>query len=268
MLSSATAYSEDLDSPPSAVVGDYLHAIYCLSVLSDCVKAKDLASRLKSSPSTVHATLARLRRDGFIEIDSNRCIALTSSGSAQAEAVIYRHNLAEYFLFLKLSIPWYQIHLHAERMEHSLTSLVTQQLAEFLGEPRICPHGSPMPGYRHLLPEKLVPLSEMNTGDVVELIMLDEALEESEDVMRHLYGSALVPGRHVRVCTKSETMRTLALYIEQQQQPKLCPHFEEEACFLKLSEQTPYDSSARTMLSYEVASHILVSPVRSRRLGA
>ncbi len=249
---------------PSAVVGEYLHSIYRISWSGGSPKAKDLARRLRSSPSTVHATLTRLKRDALIEIDQHRRISLTPSGRQQAEAVTLRHNLAEYFLFQELDIPWYQLHLHAEHLEHALTPLVTEQLAERLGHPKYCPHGSPMPGGGGKFTCPTLPLSEVLPGAVVELLMLDEMLENSEEVMKHLQTHALTPGRHIRVSVRSEEMQTLALHLEEEQHPKVCEHFEKEACFRKLEAQPPeHSNTTPTLLSYEVASHILVTPVRS-----
>jgi Mn-dependent DtxR family transcriptional regulator len=75
-----------------------------------------------------------------------RMIVFTEKGRKRAEDVIRRHRLAER-LFTET------FHVHDEReveeqackFEHILSPEATDSICSFLGHPRTCPHGSPIP---------------------------------------------------------------------------------------------------------------------------
>ena len=149
---------------PSIVVEEYLQAIYALEQSESKIKAAILASRLKTSPSTVHATLSRMQRDELIDIDKKKEITLSKAGLERAETMIRRHRLVETFLCDKLGIAWHEVHQHAHVLEHGLTPLVEEKLAEFLGFPESCPHGTPIPGSTHKLPDSFLYLEKTEVG--------------------------------------------------------------------------------------------------------
>lgn len=75
-----------------------------------------------------------------------RMIVFTEKGRKRAEDVIRRHRLAE-CLFTET----FQVHDEREvaeqacRFEHILSPEATDSICSFLGHPRTCPHGSPIP---------------------------------------------------------------------------------------------------------------------------
>jgi putative ABC transport system ATP-binding protein len=75
-----------------------------------------------------------------------RMIVFTEKGRKRAEDVIRRHRLAE-LLFTET----FQVHDEKEvaeqacRFEHILSPEATDSICSFLGHPRTCPHGSPIP---------------------------------------------------------------------------------------------------------------------------
>ncbi len=90
---------------------------------------------------------------------------MTKEGQKVAENIAYRHNLSEYFLCNTLGIPWYEVHQHAHRLEHAMTPVVVEKLAEFLNNPEFCPHGTPMPGSN--LPKNTISLMESSPVAVI-----------------------------------------------------------------------------------------------------
>ena len=110
------------------------------------------------------------------DVKKSKVVALTKKGQKVAEDIAYRHNLSEYFLCNTLGIPWYEVHQHAHLLEHAMTPVVVRKLAEFLGNPEFCPHGTPMPGKE--LPENTIALMESKPGMTVEIAMIGEALED------------------------------------------------------------------------------------------
>jgi len=195
----------------SVVAQEYLQAIYALSADSKPIKSITLSKWMKSSPSTVHATLSRLQRDKYVKINKKKEIQLTKSGLEKAEALTRRHRLVEAFLCDKLGIPWYEVHNHAHILEHGLTSLVEEKLAEFLGYPETCPHGTPILGGRNSLPDEMRYLHDFDVGDVVEIIVINEILEESIELMKFLQDKSIKPGEKHQIVDKTEVTRTIVL---------------------------------------------------------
>ena len=202
-----------MEGRQSVVVGEYLHLIYRIHGMGRVVKASTLVQRLDSSPSTVHMTLRRLERDGLVNLNDRKEIELTEEGKKSAEGIAHRHNLAEYFLWHELKIPWYLVHTHAHNLEHAITPLVAARLEEYLGHPKFCPHGSPMPGVKHLH-ESLLPLSEVSTGTKIEVAMLDESIEDEEDLLKYLQDSLVMPGEQHTVQERIDVAHTLVLHSE------------------------------------------------------
>ena len=212
----------------SKVIEEYLLTLYKLSRSEEQAKAVTLANRLDTSPPTVHATISRMQRDGLIEVKKSKELVLTKEGQKIAEDIAYRHNLSEYFLCNTLGIPWYEVHQHAHRLEHAMSPIVVQKLAEFLGKPKFCPHGTPMPGTS--LPENTIPLMDANPGATVEIAMIGEALEDSVDLMKILHEHKVMPGKQHKVIEKTEVMRSISL--ESEEGPSSMPFHVAEKIFV------------------------------------
>lgn len=195
----------------SIVVEEYLRAIYYHLSEDKPVKAVNLAKHLETSPSTVHATLSRMQRDELVTINSKKEIQLTDDGLKRAETLTYRHRLVETFLCDTLGIPWHEVHTHAHVMEHGLTPLIEVKLAEFLNFPKTCPHGTPFPGEMDQLPEDMVKLDKVQAGDMIKVILIDESLEESVDLMKFLEEKQFVPGKEHKVLEVMEITKTMLL---------------------------------------------------------
>lgn len=195
----------------SVVVEEYLQVIYNLQTQQNSVKAVHLAANMESSPSTVHATLSRLQRDKLVTVNKKKEIRLTKNGTVYAESLIKRHRLVEYFLCNTLGISWHEVHEHAHILEHGLTPLVEEKLSEFLGHPKACPHGVPMPGLNDTLPENLISLTEAIEGDEIQVIVIEEKIEEKMELMKFLQDKNITPGEKHLVSERMEITRTVVL---------------------------------------------------------
>ncbi|MBF0237416.1 MAG: metal-dependent transcriptional regulator [SAR324 cluster bacterium] len=195
----------------STVIEEYLQIIYQFQIRDETLKSMALAECLDTSPSTVHATLQRMMRDSLIRMDDKKQIFLTEEGRKVAENIKFRHNLAEYFLCNTLGIPWYDVHVHAHRLEHAMTSLVTEKLAEFLGFPHACPHGSPMPEFRKDFLKDAETLDMAQENAEIKIVMIDEKLEESRDMLKHLHDKNMLPGVHYRIKERSDVTHSMLL---------------------------------------------------------
>ncbi len=200
-----------IEERKSIVVEEYLQVIYSLLADQKPVKAVTLTKWLKSSPSTVHATLSRLQRDKLVKVNKKKEITLTAKGLDKAETLTRRHRLVEAFLCDTLGISWHEVHKHAHVLEHGLTPLVEEKLAEFLGFPQSCPHGTPLPGAEDFLPKDTVTLDTCEAGDEIEIVNIGEALEESLDLMKFLQDKSIKPGKRHNVKEKTDITKTIVL---------------------------------------------------------
>ena len=90
-----------------------------------------------------------------------------------------------------------------------MTPLVVEKLAEFLGKPEFCPHGTPMPGQS--LPENSFTLDQAQAGSSIEVAMIGEDLEDSVELMRVLQNQQMMPGHKHTILERSEVMQSITL---------------------------------------------------------
>lgn len=193
------------------VVEEYLLMISSLQQTSDSIKSVLLAQKMKNSPSTVHATLSRMQRDGLIKMNKKKEIILTEKGKKQVYTLERRHHLVERFLCDTLKIPWYEIHKHAHKLEHAITPLVEEKLDKFLNYPKFCPHGSPVPGSDFVIPENLFQLLDAKQGEKIQIFSIAEILEESEDLLKFLHDREVIPGKIHQVFENTDITSTIVL---------------------------------------------------------
>jgi putative ABC transport system ATP-binding protein len=72
-------------------------------------------------------------------------VHLTEAGSRRARDVVRRHRLAERLFTDTFAIDDVEAHQQACRFEHIITPELDQRICSFLGHPKTCPHGNPIP---------------------------------------------------------------------------------------------------------------------------
>ncbi|MBF0286849.1 MAG: metal-dependent transcriptional regulator [SAR324 cluster bacterium] len=199
----------------SIVIEEYLQEIYLLQSGEHPVKSNHLADRVNSAPSTVHATLSRMQRDNLVQVDQKKQISLTEKGNEIVKDLILRHNLAENFLCHTLGIPWYEVHKHAHQLEHAMTPLVVEKLAEFLEHPEACPHGVPAGGYEDSYLSQSFSLDQGETGLLIKILMIDEYLEKSEELLQYLHEKSITPGSQHTIKENQQATHSITLESEQ-----------------------------------------------------
>ena len=76
---------------------------------------------------------------------SNGEVRLTESGARRARDVVRRHRLAERLFTDTFAIEDSEAQQQACRFEHIITPELDQRICSFLGHPKTCPHGNPIP---------------------------------------------------------------------------------------------------------------------------
>lgn len=72
-------------------------------------------------------------------------VHLTESGSRRARDVVRRHRLAERLFKDTFAIDDSEAHTQACKFEHIISPELDQRICTFLGHPKTCPHGNPIP---------------------------------------------------------------------------------------------------------------------------
>jgi DtxR family Mn-dependent transcriptional regulator len=72
-------------------------------------------------------------------------VRLTGRGEQRARDVIRRHRLAERLFTDTFAIGDPEAGSQACKFEHIISSELDEKICTFLGHPRTCPHGNPIP---------------------------------------------------------------------------------------------------------------------------
>ena len=88
-----------------------------------------------------------LRRMSELELVElrNGEVQLTPGGSHRARNVVRRHRLAERLFKDTFAIDESEVHNQACKFEHIISPELDQRICTFLGHPKTCPHGNPIP---------------------------------------------------------------------------------------------------------------------------
>lgn len=151
---------------------NYLKAIFHLADESnEAVTTNGLADSLNTKPATVSDMIKKLARKEFVDYKKYQGVNLTPSGRSAALKVVRKHRLWEVFLVDKLHFKWDEVHEIAEQLEHVNSPLLVQRLDDFLGNPKVDPHGDPIPDiHGNFQSGPKILLSEMITNEVGVII--------------------------------------------------------------------------------------------------
>ncbi|MGB3007879.1 MAG: metal-dependent transcriptional regulator [Chitinophagaceae bacterium] len=124
---------------------NYIKSIFHLQQLDGSVSTNELANELKTKPASVTDMMKKLKAKKLLNYEPYQGFRLTTEGNKIALGIIRRHRLWEYFLADKLKFTWDEVHEVAEELEHITNKKLIDKLDEFLGFPRVDPHGDPIP---------------------------------------------------------------------------------------------------------------------------
>jgi DtxR family Mn-dependent transcriptional regulator len=196
---------------PTRTIDDYLQTIYSLETEGEKAYSGRLARWMRVQPPTAWATVKRMQRDGLVTVDEKKAIHLTEPGHQLAEVIARRHRLSERFLTDILGLGWAEGHAEAHRFEHGMTPLIEERITKLLGNPRTCPHGSPIPGSGAVLDPALVALDSLAVGDEATLEFISEEIEEDFGILQYLDLHDLRPATRIAVKERVPSMDVLVL---------------------------------------------------------
>jgi len=185
----------------------YLRTVYELEEEGVVALRARIAERLGQSGPTVSQTVARMERDGLLQVADDRHLQLSETGRREAIAVMRKHRLAERLLADIIGLSWEDVHVEACRWEHVMSEAVERRIVALLDKPLVCPHGNPIPGLEDLgLPFTAVDetiglrtlsIAALVPDAVVTVDRISEQLQPDPILMRRLADAGLRPGGSV-----------------------------------------------------------------------
>lgn len=160
----------------TSTVDRYLEAIYCIAAEGEIVRPSRLTYWLDVSAPTVSDAVQRLKRDGWVEIASDRSITLTETGDRVATEIVRRHRILERWLTDSLGFDWAAADAEADRLSSAMSNEVVAQIDASMGFPSTCPHGNVIPG-RVSPYGVLIALADLEPGTLVTIRRISEVAE-------------------------------------------------------------------------------------------
>jgi DtxR family Mn-dependent transcriptional regulator len=156
----------------------------------------------------------RLTDQGLVSHTPYKGVSLTETGQAAACNVLRRQRLWECFLYEHLKIEWARLYELACALEHATAPEVTEALSVFLGDPKFCPRGNPIPAADGTFkPLTGLPLREVPVGATVHVLAINAT---ETDALRYLQERGILPGCELTVIEAAPMEGPLTLRIDRQ----------------------------------------------------
>jgi DtxR family Mn-dependent transcriptional regulator len=193
-------------------VEEYLESIGALEERGSPVSTSSIAENMGLSLASVSEMLHRLSQKGLVEYTPYGGTSLTKEGQQRFLRLTRRHRLWEVFLNRYLGIGWEDVYHHACSLEHATSDLVVEKLAEFLNNPEVCPHGSPIPGsnLKHRSHTGIT-MASLEVGQSAQ--MTSVISEGNTEFLHYLNSLGLIPGATITIREKAPYDGTLTIEV-------------------------------------------------------
>lgn len=189
----------------------YLKAMAELGV-GNVVAVGRLAGRLGVTNVSANEMVHRLTESGLVSHMPYKGVSLTEDGRAAACSVLRRQRLWECFLYDHLKIEWAKLYELACSLEHATAPEVTEALAVFLGEPKFCPRGNPIPtADGTMTPLNGISLRNAPIGATVRVLAVNATETE---VLKYLQERHILPDRALTIVEAAPMEGPLTLSVD------------------------------------------------------
>jgi DtxR family Mn-dependent transcriptional regulator len=189
----------------------YLKAMAELGA-NDVVAVGRLAGRLGVTNVSANEMVHRLTESGLISHTPYKGVSLTQQGRSVACSVLRRQRLWECFLYQYLHIEWAKLYELACALEHATAPEITEALADFLGDPKFCPRGNPIPSADgSLTPLNGILLREAPIGEEARVLAINATDTET---LKYLQARNILPGAKLTVVEAAPMEGPLTLNVD------------------------------------------------------
>ncbi len=192
---------------------NYLKAIYHLSDGgSKAVLTNELAEAMSTKAASVTDMIKKLSAKDVITYEKYYGVNITAQGKSEALLVIRKHRLWETFLVDKLGFAWDEVHEVAEQLEHINSPRLIEKLDEFLGYPKVDPHGDPIPDHKgkiKIIPQ--VPVDQLAIGYQGKIAAVKDS---DSNLLKYLDKIGARPGVKIKVLGKEDYDESMEILID------------------------------------------------------
>lgn len=176
-------------SPP---MEDYLKTIYLLREQHGAsASTTAIAAALHVTPASVTGMVKKLAEMKLARHTPYQGVERTKAGEKIALEIVRHHRLLELFLIEALGYSWDEVHAEADALEHVISENFEQRMDDWLGNPRVDPHGDPIPhkdGSMTVIQERA--LLAMQAGESAQITHISDA---HSDMLRYAASLGLTP---------------------------------------------------------------------------
>lgn len=193
---------------------NHIKAIFHLQREDGVVTTNELAHELKTKPASITDMMKKLKAKKLLHYEPYKGFRLSNEGKKVALLIIRRHRLWEFFLAEKLKFSWDEVHEVAEHLEHVSSKKLIDKLDEFLGFPRVDPHGDPIPdqhGRIEASPQVCLTDISLNKPAIVCHVS-----DQSSEILELLGHKNIAIGTRLEVKRKFDFDRSLEIKIGRQ----------------------------------------------------
>jgi DtxR family Mn-dependent transcriptional regulator len=193
---------------------NYIKAIFKLesSKKEKAIATNDIALSLSTQPASVTDMIKRLSDKKIISYKKYYGVSLTKKGRDIALSVVRKHRLWEVFLVNKLHFKWDEVHDIAEQLEHINSPELINKLDDFLGNPKVDPHGDVIPDRNGKMGNQLsFPLSQINKKQTV---VFCGVLNHDPKFLQHLTTLNLSLGDNIKINSLNDYDRSFKVKIK------------------------------------------------------
>ena len=193
---------------------NYIKAIYHLQKVDGMVTTNELAAELESKPASITDMMKKLKAKKLLNYQPYQGFRLTADGTKVALGIIRRHRLWEFFLAEKLKFTWDEVHEVAEDLEHVSNKKLIDKLDEYLGFPRVDPHGDPIPDANGKIDiSKKINMTALRVNTVSTVASISDHSSEILELLEH---KKIAIGTKVEVKKKFQFDNSLEIKINRQ----------------------------------------------------
>jgi DtxR family transcriptional regulator, Mn-dependent transcriptional regulator len=176
---------------------DYLKTIYELRQRSGRATTNALAEKLGVAAASVTGMIKKLAEMKLVAYEPYQGATLTQAGEKMALAIVRHHRLIELYLTEAMGYTWDKVHKEADRLEHAISDEFADKISSLLGDPKIDPHGDPIPSK-----DGTVAAFSVDTLDLVpvgQTVRVERVRDEDPLVLRLVAQLGLMPGTVILV---------------------------------------------------------------------
>ncbi len=192
---------------------NYLKAIYHLSAGgSKAVLTNELAEAMSTKAASATDMIKKLSAKELISYEKYYGVNVTNKGKSEALMVIRKHRLWETFLVEKLGFNWDEVHDVAEQLEHINSPRLIEKLDEFLGYPKVDPHGDPIPDSKGKIKiQPQVTLDQLKTGYNGRIAAVKDS---DSNLLKYLDKIGAKPGTLIKILGREEYDESMEVLID------------------------------------------------------